>query len=284
MYVIECAFRRIDRSAYRDDLILKGAMALTFYVPDPARSTKDADFLASAHWSADDTRNVFDEILKIDAGDGVEFDVATLTVQDVGADREYPGYEVSCRARIEGDEVMLSIDICFGEAVTPKPKRERVTRILDVPVAELLVYPRETMLAEKTETIVSRGMPNSRLVDYLDIVLIARSEVLDGAELISAFRATFLRRKTPIPDKMPKGLTSDFYDDREKRKQWKATLNRVGKPIKATLREVVEEIVPLVIPVLEQARAQEPESPGVWRDGNWDREDRSDDSRGTESG
>ncbi|MCH8979518.1 MAG: nucleotidyl transferase AbiEii/AbiGii toxin family protein, partial [Armatimonadetes bacterium] len=216
MYVIECAFRRIDKSTHRDELILKGAMALTFYIPDPARSTKDADFLARTHWSAEHARKVFEEILAIEANDGVVFDIATLRIQDTGADRQYPGYDLSCNADLEGEKIILSIDLCFGETVTPGPKRECVTRILDVPKAELLVYPLETILAEKTETIVSRGMPNSRLIDYLDIVLIARNEVLDGTRLISAFRATFLRRKTPILDGMPTGLTSGFYDDSEK--------------------------------------------------------------------
>ena len=227
---------------------------------------------------------MFEEILAIEANDGVVFDIATLRIQDTGADRQYPGYDLSCNADLEGEKIILSIDLCFGETVTPGPKRECVTRILDVPKAELLVYPLETILAEKTETIVSRGMPNSRLSDYLDILLIAENEVLDGSTLIQAFRATFANRKTLIPKQIPTGLTSEFFEDKKKKKLWEATLNRLGKPIKATLKEAVEAILPLVIPVLEQARADEPKSPGFWRDGKWHRKDQSPDSKRDRAG
>jgi hypothetical protein len=96
----------------------------------------------------------------------------------------------------------------------------------DMPAPKLRAYPRYTVVAEKLEALVSLGIANSRMKDYFDLWILSRYTDFDGALLCKAIHATFERRRTPLPDGVPFGLSDEFAQDRQKQTQWQAFLRK----------------------------------------------------------
>ena len=92
----------------------------------------------------------------------------------------------------------------------------------------LRAYPRETVVAEKLEALVKLGMANSRMKDFFDLAVLARSFAFSGPVLRDAIAATFRRRGTAIPTELPVGLTDSFAKDGVKLTQWKAFVSRAA--------------------------------------------------------
>jgi hypothetical protein len=148
----------------------------------------------------------------------------------------------------------LQLDVGYGDAVTPGAEEADYPTLLDdVPVPHLKVYPRATVVAEKLEAIASLGMANSRMKDYFDLHALALEEAIDADLLGEAIAATFARRRTPLPDDLPVGLTAEFFGDVGKQTQWRAFLgkNRLAGP---GLDEVVAGISSFVRDPLNRAR------------------------------
>lgn len=95
----------------------------------------------------------------------------------------------------------------------------------DLPAPEVLAYPMETVIAEKVEAMVSLGMLNSRMKDFFDMAVAARRMTFDGEMLVRAFRATFARRGTPLPDGEIPALSSAFTHDSAARAHWEALVD-----------------------------------------------------------
>lgn len=130
-------------------------------------------------------------------------------------------------------------DVGFGDAVTPQPSRVDLPALLDFPAPHLLIYPRETVVAEKLDAIVRLGMANSRMKDFYDLFVLARRFEFDGALLVLAIRATFERRATPLPVDLPVGLTSAFAADPNKATRWSAFVRKSGASDAADLRTTI---------------------------------------------
>lgn len=122
-----------------------------------------------------------------------------------------------------------------------------------VPSPRLRVYPRESVMSEKLEAIVSLGMGNSRMKDYYDLRALVRENLVDRASLVDAIRATFDRRHTRIPEAIPVGLSDEFASSAAKTAQWRAFLdrNRLAGP---ALSDVVTDIRTALVPSMQLAR------------------------------
>ena len=174
-------------------------------------------------------REVFMKVLAYDVvDDGVQFDLATLVVDLIREDQEYGGVRVEVVARVANARVRLQVDVGFGDAVTPEALVVNIPPLLDFPAPRLRAYPRETVVAEKLEAMVKLGMANSRMKDFYDIAVLARGFDFDGELLTHAIRATFERRKTPMPKGLPVALTATFAEDSMKKTQWSGFVRKVG--------------------------------------------------------
>jgi len=105
-----------------------------------------------------------------------------------------------------------------------------------------------TALAEKYETIVSKGIENSRLRDYYDIWLLSTSHSHSGSDLAAAITATFAHRETVLPSEVASGLAASFYSDPERQSRWKSFLDTKGVDAPADLAEVCDAIVAFITP------------------------------------
>ena len=123
---------------------------------------------------------------------------------------------------------------------------EEIPTLLDLPAPRLRVYPRETVVAEKLEAMVQLGLANSRMKDFFDLFLLARLFEFEGQLLVQAIRATFNRRGTLLPTRIPTALTSEFTEDSIKNTQWTAFLRKSGVKDTGTLPATMRAITAFV--------------------------------------
>ena len=98
--------------------------------------------------------------------------------------------------------------------------------LLDFPAPVLPAYSRESVVAEKFQAMVMLGIANSRMKDFYDLWVLARQFEFHGPLLCQAIRATFERRRTPVPAGAPLALSSEFAQDRGKQTQWRAFIGK----------------------------------------------------------
>lgn len=254
-YAVERYLYRLSKSAWADKFVLKGALLFDLWFDEPHRPTRDADFLA---FGSDDTamvKSIVMGICAIEADDGIVFDPDSIRIEEIRENARYGGQRARFSGSLDGSRCTAQIDIGFGDAVTPEPKVVAYPTMLDdTPAPILRVYPRETVISEKLEAIVSLGMANSRMKDFFDLRALVREGRAGEDVLIEAIRATFERRGTPIPEGVPLGLSNEFANSPAKIALWKGFLdrNRLEAP---ALPEVVIEIAAALADPMRLARA-----------------------------
>ena len=252
-YTLERLLYRLSSSQYRERFVLKGAMLMTNWMNDPHRPTRDLDLLAFGDSDPEVILAVFRDICAIKADDAVVFDISALAVDRVRDELEYGGLRIKTNATVDGAKVRVLVDIGFGDAIEPGLTEIELSVLLDQPAPRLRAYPYETMIAEKFQAMVNLGRANSRMKDFYDIWILARSHEFDGVRLARAIAATFARRKTGIPSERPDALTPAFAEDQTKQRQWTAFLEDVAIT-PGTLAEVVEDLATFLMPHADEAR------------------------------
>lgn len=256
-YAIERFLYRLSLVPARDMYILKGALLFDLWFDVPHRPTRDADFLGFGPPDTEVLTRTINEMCTVAAQDGMEFDPATMIIEEIREDARYGGLRLRLLGRLGNARCPLQIDVGYGDAVTPGPEEVIYPTLLDdLPAPRLRVYPRATVMAEKLEIIVSLGMANSRMKDYFDLRALAREGALDVRLLTDAIAATFQRRGTPLPGDLPIGLSDEFARDAAKQTQWKAFLGR-NRLDTMDLNEVLAEICSFVTEPFQLARQKQ---------------------------
>lgn len=254
-YALERLLYRLSLSPYRERFVLKGALLFTIWLDDPFRPTRDVDLLGEDAATAAEMRLVFQSILdQAVEADGLTFDTKSLRASAIREDDRYGGIRVETTAILDRARVPIQVDIGFGDAVTPRADEISYPTLLDTPRPRLRAYPPETVIAEKLEAIVSLGFVNTRMKDFYDIAMMARHFDFSGNTLARAIRATFLRRRTPLPAGVPDGLSEDFSTRADVQARWRAFNTRERLTMKADdFPQVVREIRDFVLPPLRGA-------------------------------
>lgn len=172
-YLIERFLDRLSRSDWRANVVVKGGMLISSLVGVASRTTMDLDATVRGfdltHESAE---SVFREVAAISANDdwGFEFD----RTEDIREADDYPGIRVHLRAVYPPMAVPITIDVTTGDRITPAPVEYDYPLLFDEGSVSLMAYPLETVLAEKLETVISRGVTNTRPRDFYDIHVLWR--------------------------------------------------------------------------------------------------------------
>ena len=241
-YGIERFLYRLSLTPARDTLWLKGALLFDLWFDVPHRSTRDADFLGLGSADQVALESVVRDACRIDVPDGMRYEPDSIRIREIREDARYAGLRVTLTGRLKNARCPVQLDVGYGDAVTPGPEEALYPTLLDdLPAPRLKVYPRETVIAEKLEAIATLGIANSRMKDYFDLRALAHEDATDRRVLSEAIRATFERRRTPLPVGMLLGLDDQFARDKVKQVQWNAFLakNRLKGP---TLDVVVREV------------------------------------------
>ena len=167
-YMFERVLERISVSKYQDNFILKGGLLLSAMFGIGNRMTKDMDAtITGIDVSKDKMLKVLNEILSINLKDDVKFDVVDIT--DIRGDDEYGGNKYHIVGKLQSLKVNLEIDISTGGKVTPRELKYKYPLIFENRTIIISSYNIETILAEKIETVLRRGVFNSRMKDFYDI-------------------------------------------------------------------------------------------------------------------
>lgn len=263
-YALERLLYRLSVSDQRERFVLKGAMLLAIWQDDPFRPTRDLDLLGQGDPDPATVAATIRSICSVEVpDDGVVFDVAGVEAAPIRAEDEYAGVRVRTGATIAGARLPIQIDVGFGDVITPEAIEIEYPALLDAPPPILRAYPPETVVAEKTEAIVSLGIGNSRMKDFYDLWTIAQTFSFESDNLAEAIRRTFERRRTPLPQQVPVGLSNGFA--LEKEAQWRAFLARDRLALaSASLAQVIDDLRTFLQPVLASAEVASWPPGGPW--------------------
>ena len=195
-YMFERLLVRLSASSYREKFVLKGGMLVAASVGLDNRATMDMDTtLKNLPLTPEAIQSALSDICAISFDDGVTFEVGTIS--PIREDDIYGGYRVMLNARFDTLLTPLSIDISTGDAITPHAVRYSFAEIFDDNRSyEVWAYNVETVLAEKVETILRRGIFNTRPRDFYDAYILSTTQEFDRAVFADALRATADHRGT----------------------------------------------------------------------------------------
>jgi predicted nucleotidyltransferase component of viral defense system len=227
-YGMERFLFRLASSQYREHFILKGALLFSVWKIDDFRATVDIDMLAHTENSIENLTGIVQKICRIDfsALDGVVFDASTVSGMVMQEDKKYSGIRLRFQGSINKTKIPVQIDFGFGDVVTPSPEEIDYPRMLEIPGPKLRGYPVETVIAEKIETMFSKGETNSRLKDYYDIWILSRWRTFFPGTIRNAVVRTFEKRGgTFILDEMLDQLR-DFGSSESRLVLWNQFCNK----------------------------------------------------------
>lgn len=219
-YMFERLLARLAASEYQDKFILKGGMLVAAIVGLDNRATMDLDTtLKNLPLTPEAIRAAMEQICAILIEDGVSFELGAIA--PIREDDIYGGYRLSIKARYDTILTPLTIDISTGDVITPDPVKFAFTEIFDHDKSfELWAYNIETVLAEKIETILRRGVFNTRPRDFYDTYILLTTQRYDKAVFQRALRATAEHRGTTSQIEDVDGILKNINESAELKAMW----------------------------------------------------------------
>lgn len=223
IYMMERFLERLAQSEYRDNFIIKGGILVTAMIGVAHRSTMDIDTsLKNLNLSAEDALRVVNQVKDIDLDDGVSFEVKD--VSSIMDEMEYPGIRVTMNANVGRLITPLKIDISTGDVITPRAIEFNYDLLLEDRSISLWSYNLETILAEKLQTVLARGILNTRMRDFYDIrmLLDTYEDKVNKAVLKDAFAATCKKRGTDHLQEQAEEIIKIIEADEQLQVLWRA--------------------------------------------------------------
>lgn len=195
-YFMEQLLERISISNYRDNFIIKGGTLVSSYIGIEERATKDIDASIEAlTLSTENMEKVLEDIFSIDIGDNISFSLGNST--NIIEDADYNGIRFMIEAHFEKIIHHFQIDMATNDIITPCAIEYNYKLMFENRTIPIKAYNIETLLAEKIQTIVSRGTENTRIKDFYDIFMLTSTKIdIDYSLLADAFEATSIKRGT----------------------------------------------------------------------------------------
>lgn len=220
-FMLERLLERISVSKYQQNFILKGGFLIAAMVGLDTRATMDMDVTIKGLPVNEKTvREMFEEICKIELADDV-----TFSFRSIGEIREgdvYAGHRVSLSANYPPMAVPLKLDITTGDEITPKEIEYRFKLLFEDRSISVLAYNLETIMAEKLETVISRGDQNTRPRDYYDVYILTKLQYsnVESNALKAALNATTKKRGSTAVIKDYHRIMDTVRDSEFMQKQW----------------------------------------------------------------
>ncbi len=271
LYALERLLFRLSQSRHANRFALKGAMLFAVWEVHVQRPTRDLDFLGFGDLADAALHQMFRDICAPTIEpDGMVYDLDSMIIENIRDGDDYVGRRIRMISHLGDARIPIQIDIGVGDAVEIPLRKEPFPTLLGSPTFVVLAYTRETVIAEKFQAMVSLGIRNSRMKDFFDVWTLAQQFPFDGEMLRTAIKATFLRRKTPMPIVPPLALTMEFAEASGKQAQWAAFLRRIGEEKRLSLAETITDIAAFLCPItmaIVEARPFNRQWPpgGVWR-------------------
>lgn len=228
-YFNERLLYRVSVSQYKDNFLLKGGSLLYALDGLEARPTVDIDFMADRiSRDRDNMTEIFRKIVAIGCDeDGVYFDTESIKPEPITVDKKYPGLRFYVTAHMDTIVHNMSVDIGFGDVVSPCPMTIDFPLLLpNIPSVNLQAYSLETVVAEKFHAMIDRDETNSRMKDFFDCYMLFTQRNISDETLFEAIKATFDNRVLAYKPNL-KLFSDGFATDKERIIRWKAFLKKI---------------------------------------------------------
>ena len=219
--------RRVEKSRYADNLVLKGGLFLYTLTNFDSRVTVDVDFLLRQMPNTpEQLQAVLEEIIATDTGnDFITFEIKS--VEPITIAKKYAGIGASMIARIKNTRTPFSIDFGVGDVIVPQQEKRTIpTQLPDFEAPTVNTYSLETTVAEKLDAILSLMEFSSRMKDYYDLYYLANHFEFDNAVLAEAMRKTFANRGHHFTVEQFEQVIG-FDSDEAMQKKWKAFVRKI---------------------------------------------------------
>lgn len=222
-YMLERLLERISISKYKDNFILKGGMLISAMLGIDSRTTMDMDTTIKGFpLTKDNITNIMDEICNIEIDDNVKLKINKVEL--IREDDDYGGYRITFEAKYNNEmPVIMKIDITTGDKITYKEIEYSFILMLEDRKIQIWSYNVETIIAEKFEAIVKRGVLSTRIRDYYDVYMLinTQNKIIDKKTLKDAIILTAQHRGTSEIIKDWKKIVEKITNDSKMRQQWK---------------------------------------------------------------
>lgn len=195
MYFFERLLYRISISRYKFNFILKGGLLLSAIIGDERRTTSDMDtMIKGIDIESDELLRIIQEIINIETDDNISFEIEKA--KDIRIDDIYGGVNVKLIAKKDGLIVPLFIDITTKDPITPREIEFKYKSLFDDTYIKIMAFNKETIIAEKFETLIKDTETNTRAKDFYDLYILIKDywNDLDKTNLIKAIQNTCKRR------------------------------------------------------------------------------------------
>ncbi len=218
-YMFERFLARLTVSDYCDKFVIKGGVLIAAIVGLDTRSTMDLDATLHNFLLSEETiGKAMQDICAHDLEDDIYFE--SVSILPIRKDDVYGGYRVRLDAKFDTITTPLSIDISAGDAMTPSPVQYEFGGLFDDSKIKLWAYNLETVLAEKVETVLRRGVLNTRARDFYDIYVLTKSQNYDPDIFIKAFAATAKYRGSSELIKNPQQILEQILQNDDMQDLW----------------------------------------------------------------
>lgn len=197
MFFFEHVLMRLEKSKYRNNIILKGGVLLSSIIGEDLRTTKDIDAtLKSLPLNIDSIRTIFEDILYTDIDDNVNFEI--VNINDIRLEDEYSGFRVNVKGNFDKIRTNFFIEITTGDIITPREIKYKYNSIFEYKKINIMAYTIETIIAEKFESIISKNITTTRAKDFYDLYILMNKHKndIDNRNLVKAIENTFNKRNT----------------------------------------------------------------------------------------
>ena len=246
MFYFERILERISISNYKGQIILKGGLLLSSIIGIDERTTRDMDAtLKGIPVSEEKIIEIFKEILSIDLNENIRFEI--INIKDIRLEDDYGGFKLNILASLDNNKTYPSIDLTVGDAITPREMNYSYKSIFEDKKISIMAYTLETILAEKFETVISRGVLNTRMKDFGDInFLMNGKEKINEANLALAIKNTFDKRETKFDIDEFKLILNELKESIELNKTWNEFQNKVNYISKVDYLDTISAIGKIV--------------------------------------
>ena len=239
--------RRLEKSKYAENLVLKGGLFIYSLTDFDSRVTVDVDFLLRKMPNTQQQlRAILEEIIATYTGN----DFITFEIKDVApiaVAKKYAGIGASLVAKIKNTRTPFGIDFGVGDVIIPRQEKRKIpTQLDDFTSPTVNTYSLETTVAEKLDAILSLMEFSSRMKDYYDIYYLANKFDFDGSILTEALKKTFENRGHHFTAEQFRQVMT-FGSDEAMQKKWKAFCRKIDSTtddyssVLATIESFLEE-------------------------------------------
>lgn len=250
LFMQEEFLRKLSKSGYEDNLILKGGLFIYTLTNFESRATIDVDFLLRGFSNTiEDVKSMIGKIIETSTGN----DFVSMTAkgfEEISPQRKYHGISTQIIGQIKNVRVPFNVDIGVGDIIVPKAEERRInTQLPDFEKPVIKTYSLESTIAEKFDAILQRFELTGRMKDFYDIYYLARTFDFEGAKLRAAIFETLKKRETPYDRDSFKRILA-LSEDEDMQKRWRYFLKNI-KDGSLEFAVVIKEMQKFLEPVFD---------------------------------